>query len=446
MPIEPIETNTIPVLAARTLYGGPASGVVLFDSGQSPGSKARWSILSCEPAEVLTEKNGTFYDADRHPVRNPVDWLRERSAEPQTTSEMPFIGGLAGFLGFEFAWELNNVGCNYRAPATPRIWVGDYPSAAVYDHKHDQWYLTGRTNSRTAKHLRKTLRTAEPPRKKPTPLGSTSPQLSVSRDTYRKGVRACVDAIYSGQLFEVNYTERLRARWPAAGFALYERMRHHSTGSFFGFLDGGTFELMSVSPEQFLSVHDGRVCTRPIKGTRRRSPEAEKDARLASELASSTKDRAENIMIVDLMRNDLTQICELGTVEATRLCSVESFAGIHHLVSTVAGQLADGFSPVDALLACFPAGSITGAPKLRSIELICSLEHSPRGPYTGSMFYVSRNGRMDSNVLIRTAVLSGDRVSYGTGGAVVSDSAPGAEYEEAMTKARVFEKGLGGES
>ena len=217
-----------------------------------------------------------------------------------------------------------------------------------------------------------------------------------------------------------------------------------ASGEHFGYLRTPEFELASVSPERFLRVEaDGRVITRPIKGSMRRSDDADEDRSLAEALLASEKDRAENIMIVDLMRNDLTQVCKLGTVEATALCELESFAGIHHLVSTVEGVLEEGFDGLDALLASFPAGSITGAPKLRSIEYIANLEGSARGFYTGSLFYASSHGELDSSVLIRTAEIVDGKARYGAGGAVVADSDPERERLEALLKLAPLERALG---
>jgi para-aminobenzoate synthetase component 1 len=225
---------------------------------------------------------------------------------------------------------------------------------------------------------------------------------------------------------------------------LYEALCEVASGEHFGYLQAPGFEVASVSPERFLRVDpDGHVSTRPIKGSMRRSDDPEEDRRLGERLLASEKDRAENIMIVDLMRNDLTQVCELGSVKATALCELESFAGIHHLVSTVEGALAPGFDALDALLASFPAGSITGAPKLRSIEYIANLEGSARGFYTGSLFYASSHGALDSSVLIRTAEILDGKARYGAGGAVVADSDPERERREALRKLAPLHRAIG---
>lgn len=355
-------------------------------------------------------------------------------------------------LGFEFAWRLDDIRAPRKPAPTPDVWVGDYPCALVYSHAEDRWWLTGDANSQAAATLQAaitrtdTVSVSEPSAHRTDTVSvSEAFRLTISPDEYAARVQRAIDAIYAGELFEINYTERFCADCHADGFALFDALRQTSSGAYGAYLDAGDFQLASVSPEQFLSVHDGHVVTRPIKGTRRRGDTPEEDAQLAEELVTSPKDRAENVMIVDLMRNDLTQVCKLGSVEATEICGLHSFEGVHHLISTVEGDLEDGLTPMDALLASFPPGSITGAPKLRSIELIAELEETARGPYTGTLFYASPDGTLDSSVLIRTAVLCDETVWYGAGGAVVADSDPQGEYEEACVKARPLRKVVEGE-
>ena len=204
---------------------------------------------------------------------------------------------------------------------------------------------------------------------------------------------------------------------------------------------------MTNSPERFLDVRDGRVEARPIKGTRPRSTDAVADAALVAELVASAKDRAENLMIVDLMRNDLSRVCRPGSVEVPRLCDVESYANVHHLVSVVTGDLADDRDVFDLLEASFPPGSITGAPKVRAMEIISELEGEPRGPYCGALGWIDGASAMDLNVMIRTAALrrskSGWKASLRSGGGIVADSEPEAEYAETLTKASALRRALG---
>lgn len=323
-------------------------------------------------------------------------WLRE-----------PWEGPLAGVLSYEFAWELLDIRAMPALSRAPRMWVGRFERDG-----------------------------AVPPAS--STVGALGPIAGrVTADAYRAAVRRCVEDIVNGELFEVNYTARFDSTWSGTARAFFDSAARHSSGESFGLLETPEFSVASMSPESFIAVRDGRVEARPIKGTRRRSDDAEADRAAGAELLVSAKDRAENVMIVDLMRNDLTRVCELGSVHVTDLCKLESFAGLHHLVSTVVGDLRDGLRPIDALLECFPAGSITGAPKLRAIEIAAEVEVGARGPYTGTMF-VATPDALRSSVLIRTSTLypgpAGFDVEYGAGGAVVAESDDEAEWLEALTK------------
>lgn len=351
------------------------------------------------------ERNGRFLELPSGDEVDPVEWLRR-----------PWSGYLAGILGYEFAWALLDVRAAMPNVRVPRLWVGRFHDAIE----------------------------APPPAPGPGVLTALSP--TVRRREYEEAVRACIGEITHGELFEINYTARFRAHWNGSPRRFWDAMRAANTGDYFGYLQADEFAVASVSPEAFVTVRDGLVETRPIKGTRPRAADPSADTRARDELASSAKDRAENIMIVDLMRNDLTPVCQLGSVHVAGLCQVESFADVHHLVSTVRGRLRDGVAPIDVLLRCFPAGSITGAPKLRAIELAATYELEARGFYCGSMFVATRDA-LRSSVLIRTATLravpDGFDVDYGAGGAVVADSAPDAEWEEAMAKLRPLSRLMG---
>lgn len=421
---------------------------------------ARWSIVLAYPSRVLTQdmSSGAFIELPSLQVVSDLRaWLREHSAPTQSdedTLDVPFTAGVAGMLGFELAWALDEPYASRPQARTPALWVGCFEAAACFDHHSARWVLTGEPGSMAFDALRLALDTIAEDRAAPglldkasSPHHASAPRWLMPGEAasahYAHKVSQAIEGIFCGDLFEVNYTERLELTWPHAPLSLYGRLRRVATGSFMGYLDAGDWQLLSASPEQLLGISPaGLITTRPIKGSRRRAQDPQEDFEQAQALLHSAKDRAENIMIVDLMRNDLTQVCELGSVEATELCALESFAGIHHLVSTVQGQLLAGCATTDALLACFPAGSITGAPKLRAIEYIAQLESSARGAYTGSLFYASRHGRLDSSVLIRTIELHGQQARYGAGGAVISDSDPAAEYEEAWLKAGPLFKAL----
>lgn len=435
-----------------------APGLIFFDGGRAPeAATPRWSIVLASPYATLQESApGQFLQLpDQTPIQDPWAWLREHSAplhDADAADPLPFIGGVAGVLGFELCWVLDPPRAARPTSQTPALWVGAYDAAACFDHERQRWHLVGDMSSEAYALLTHAMHDAVStplialaPLAAPLPLTWAYDKPS-PHQPYELQVQASIDGIFCGDLFEINFTERLAFDWPGAPLELYRRLRQGADGEFFGYVNASSWQLLSVSPEQFLRVEpDGLITTKPIKGSKSRSNDPVLDQAQAEALLNSAKDRAENVMIVDLMRNDLTQVCALGSVKVTSLCALESFAHIHHLVSTVEGRLCEAAQPIDALLSCFPAGSITGAPKLRAIEYAAALEHSARGLYTGSLFYASRHGRLDSSVLIRSVELVGARGRYGVGGAVVSDSSPQAELEEAWLKAKPLMSALGHE-
>src|SRR5262249_6415117 len=255
------------------------------------------------------------------------------------------------------------------------------------------------------------------------------------RDGYLATVRRAIDYVHAGDCFQVNLAQRLLTPQVEHPLELYGRLRERNSAPFAGYLDVGEFAVASASPERFLRVTDGEVETRPIKGTRPRGGTPDEDRARTGELVSSPKDRAENVMIVDLLRNDLGRVCEYGTVRVPRVCQVETFRYVHHLVSEVRGRLAAGRTPLDLLRACFPGGSVTGAPKVRAMEIIAELEPTARGPYCGSLGYSGFDGTADTNILIRTFTVGRGWVQFPVGGGIVADSEPEREYEETLHKA-----------
>ena len=228
-----------------------------------------------------------------------------------------------------------------------------------------------------------------------------------------------------------------------SGFAYYRRLRRESPAPFAAYACFDGFQLASASPERFLSCADGVMETRPIKGTEPRGKTRKEDQAIATRLAASEKNRAENVMIVDLLRNDLAKSCADHSVHVPQLCALESFSNVHHLVSTVRGQLSAGKSPLEALRVAFPGGSITGAPKIRAMEVIAATEDCRRGPSYGAIGFIGFDGRMDTNIIIRTAIIKGDAIRFHAGGGIVADSDPQAEYVETLNKARGLMAALG---
>jgi para-aminobenzoate synthetase component I len=261
-----------------------------------------------------------------------------------------------------------------------------------------------------------------------------------TRPHYEAAVQRVIDYILAGDIFQANLAQRFSAELPEdlSPLDLYRRLRERNPVPFAAYLDFRDVVVASASPERFLKLQDGLVETRPIKGTRPRGLTPAEDGASARELLASEKDRAENVMIVDLLRNDLSRVCLDRTVLTPEICALESFATVHHLVSTVTGELKPDMGPVDLLRATFPGGSITGAPKIRAMEIIAELEPTRRGPYCGAIGYIGFDRTMDLNIAIRTYAIKGRTVTFQAGGGIVADSDPAAEYEETIAKARAL--------
>jgi para-aminobenzoate synthetase component 1 len=255
------------------------------------------------------------------------------------------------------------------------------------------------------------------------------------RASYERVVRRAIEYIHAGDCFQVNLSQRLLAPLSEQPLELYGRLRALNPAPFSAYFDLGDFQILSASPERFLRVSNGEVETRPIKGTRPRGQTLEEDAALVRDLTNNPKDRAENVMIVDLLRNDLGKVCEYGSVRVPGVCEAESFQFVHHLVSTVVGRLRPGVTPLDLIEATFPGGSVTGAPKVRAMEIIAELEPTARGPYCGCLGWIGFDGAADTNILIRTFTAGRGWVQFPVGGGVVADSDPAREYEETLHKA-----------
>lgn len=409
---------------------------------------------------------------------DPFDWLRTRGKEdnpfPRLEAELarfqcepvaglpPFQGGIAGLCGYDLCHHLERLprprGDEFE---TPDLAVGLYDWVVAFDHHQERsWIIsTGfpeidpvrrkRRAERRLQTVKKWLREApqEPPDLIGLPLDASRlcpqytiaghPRLTSNFDhvSYLATVRRAIEYIHAGDCFQVNVAQRLLTPQTEHPLVLYGRLRERNAAPFSGYFDLGDFAVVSASPERFLYVEGGNIETRPIKGTRPRGVTPAEDRARIEELRSSTKDRAENVMIVDLLRNDLGRVCEYGSVLVEAVCRVETFRHVHHLVSEVRGRLRQDLGPVDLLKAAFPGGSVTGAPKIRAMEIIAELEPTARGPYCGSLGYISFDGTMDTSILIRTFMVGRGWVQFPVGGGIVADSVPEKEYEETWHKA-----------
>ncbi len=421
-------------------------GLVLLESAR-PGRNARWTYLTADPIAVLESPAA---GPDPFTVARRLLGRLERTAIIPAGAP-PFLGGLVGFLGYDLGAVLERLPA--IAPADqdlPPLRLALHDWVVAWDRRTGRAWLGGRALDSDARRLARRLddvhaRLTTPVRRSddPAPTGPLVFRSGLDRPAYETGVERVRQHIARGDIYQANLTRRLEAPFDADPWGLYRRLRTGDPSLFSAYLDLGPSQLsgrpralLSASPEPFLSVDaEGNVKTDPIKGTRPRGRDAASDRALARELLSSAKDRAENVMIVDVLRNDLGRVCRPGSVRVPRLCRLERTATVQHLVSTVTGVLAEGRDAFDLLAASFPGGSITGAPKIRAMEILEHLEPVRRGPYTGAIGWIGPDGAMQTSIVIRTFVADGRRLTLHVGGGITWKSDPAAEWEETVAKA-----------
>jgi para-aminobenzoate synthetase component 1 len=450
--------------------------LLFLDSAQTHPGFGRYSFVTADPFEWLWARGQRIVaSGKRCQAGDPFAMLADRLARfPAATIPglPPFQGGIAGLFGYDLCHHLERLPRpSYDEFETPDLAVGLYDWVIAFDHAENRAWLisTGVPGTeprrrhffaaRRLKDVRLQLRSG--PRSYEVPKTSdVSPRLRLNqlaprwpvphlpglmsnfnRPAYLETIRRAIEYTHAGDCFQVNIAQRLLYPAPEHPLELYRRLRERNAAPFAAFLDLGDFVVASASPERFLRVASAGhqrpddVDTYPIKGTRPRGTTPQEEQALVSELATSVKDCAENVMIVDLMRNDLGRVCAYGSIEVPAVCRVETFRYVHHLVSEVRGRLRSGMGPIDLLRAAFPGGSVTGAPKVRAMEIIAELEPTARGPYCGSLGYIGFDGSMDTNMLIRTFTIGRGWAQFPVGGGIVADSVPEREYEETWHKA-----------
>jgi len=448
--------------------------LLFLDSASDPEHLGRYSFLAADPATAVRSKGlltqqlveGTWIRVAADPLAH-VGALVASHATTPVAELPPFQGGAAGYVGYDWGMMLERVPRpRYDDLAVPDLLLGLYDWVIGWDHAAGRAWIvsTGMPERGAARERRAAsrlafvrevlardagceMRDASPRIPLPASRISAAPSYPVpdvpgvrsnfTHEGYLDAVARVIEYVYAGDIFQANLSQRLQAPLVGAPLDLYRRLRNRNPAPFSAYLDFGDLVVASSSPERFLRVHpDGGVETRPIKGTRPRGLSPEHDAALARALVESDKDRAENVMIVDLLRNDLSRVCRAGTVRVPELFAVEHYATVHHLVSTVVGELAPEHDAVDLLRAAFPGGSITGAPKVRAMQIIAELEPTQRAAYCGSIGYLSLSGAADTSIAIRTCLVLGRDVYFQVGGGIVADSDPEQEYRETLDKAR----------
>ena len=471
--VEELSPVPDPAWCCEQLAGLPYR--VFLDSASTTTRLGRYSFLTGDPIDVIERKGSS----------GALDEVRARLAPFHTepiAGLPPFQGGAAGYVAYDWGLTLERLPApRYDDLALPDVVLGIYDWVLAWDHVTSRAWLisTGmpaeagtdraaRARAR-ANEVRERLagrdladRTGElatsgvgrdlldgPRLHRPVAPShvveggwwdpSFALRSSFTHRDYLAAVQRVRDYIFAGDIFQANLSQRFEAPLRGSPWAFYSRLRRRNAAPFAAFLETPDASVISASPERFLHVtRGGFVETRPIKGTRPRGVGPEHDAALGQALAESAKDRAENLMIVDLMRNDLSRVCAPGTVRVSELFSLERYATVHHLVSTVIGQLEPGYDSLHLLRYAFPGGSITGAPKLRAMEIIAELEPSQRSVYCGSIGYFSLTGDVDTSIAIRTAIVRDGRVYFSAGGGIVADSDPEQEYRETLDKARAL--------
>ncbi len=426
--------------------------LVWLDSAGPVGPRSRYSYLCIDPFGVLELRDGVLREdgavVPDDPFKLLARRLRQHRRPAASPGPVPFMGGAAGLLGYDLARHLERLPHRHAEdPALPELWLGMFDLLLGFDRacrrcwlistgapEHEPGARVRRASARAAALEALLRRPARP--EASTPGVKWRPELPPA--AYAAMVDRGIGRIRAGDVFQVNLTMRHVAARPAgldpASLHLaLRRLNPAPFGAYIGWTGGRA--LCGASPERFIRLTaEGEIESRPIKGTSRRHPDAAADARAAAGLQRSVKDRAENLMIVDLMRNDLARVAEIGSVRVPQLMELESVATLHHLVSSVTARLSPEAGAVDLLRAVFPAGSVTGAPKIRAMEIIDELEMAARGPYCGAVVWLGFDGGMDSSVVIRTLLVTDQQVIAQAGGGIVADSVPEAEHQEMLAK------------
>jgi para-aminobenzoate synthetase component 1 len=435
-----------------------------LDSGMDHEKLGRYSFMGSDPFLVLRSRGEeiTLLRKGKEDLSkgNPFDVageLLETYSIDKGNHDIPFTGGVVGYFSYDLCHFIE------RLPKTavddlqlPECYLAFYDSVVAFDHVTGKTYLcsTGfpeESESQRKKRAVERLKELKdivingsgfPNTYRNSSDQSIAIKSNFSHEDYLEAVERCREYICAGDIFQVNLSQRLEADMPVPPYELYRRLRGINPAPFANYFNFDGVSIVGSSPERFMKLTGDRVETRPIKGTKPRGKTPEEDRALAQSLLESRKDRAENVMIVDLQRNDIGRVCRYGSVEVTELAILETWPTVFHLTSTVVGQLSEGKKRADLLKATFPGGSITGAPKVRAMEIIDELEPTRRSVYTGSLGYLSFDGDMDLDIVIRTIIVKDGRAYFQVGGAIVYDSEPESEYIETLDKGKALIQAL----
>jgi len=435
----PIQAEITPEQVFRSLKDH--RHCVWLDSARMGERFGRYSFLTAEPFQVFSTRgdrwtvegiDGSKEEGNCDPFTKLAELLAQHTSTHRADSPFP-VGGAFGYFGYDLKNQIEKLPSHADDDvALPDCWFGFYDWLIVFDHVSDRIFAVG--NQASSQSVFCDSRSAITQSSVPSPQSLITSNFT--RSDFLNAVQRAKDYIAAGDIYQVNLSQRFHAQTAGSAADLYLSLRETNAAPFASYLDIGEAQILSSSPERFLRLSGRHVQTRPIKGTRPRTGDEATDQVAARELMMSAKDQAELVMITDLERNDIGRVCEFGSVHVPELVRLEEYATVFHLVSTVEGRLREGISHVDAVRACFPGGSITGAPKIRAMEIIDELEPHARGVYTGAIGYFGFNGESDFNIAIRTMIQKQNNVYFHAGGGIVADSDPAAEYDETLAKAR----------
>ncbi|WP_394205847.1 aminodeoxychorismate synthase component I [Shewanella waksmanii] len=426
---------------------------MLLDSAGANHPDSRYDIIVCDPIATIETQDDITYIRDKQanqhnaqvtPVNKetktcPFAALQQALSHyfpDKKPCALPFSGGALGAFNYDLGRhieEFANTAMHDIALADMNI--GLYSWALIYDNQQSQWHFVHYHGEQAAKNTLNQLQAWISSTAQDTSFTLASPwQAQISRADYQHKFDKVQQYLLSGDCYQINLTQRFEAQYQGDEWAAYKALRHSNSAPFSAFIRLESQAILSISPERFVQLNGKKVQTKPIKGTRPRFSDERLDAMAANELKQAEKDRAENLMIVDLLRNDIGKVAAPGSVSVPKLFDVESFPAVHHLVSTVTAELGEGIDACELLKACFPGGSITGAPKIRAMQIIEELEPSRRSIYCGSIGYISQDGNMDTSITIRTLVAESGKLYCWAGGGIVADSNADAEYQETYDK------------
>ena len=420
----------------------------ILDSAMDPNKLGRYSFISSNPFKVLKFKNSK---------ENPLDNLQEelKKYKVKNNTHIPFVGGAVGYLSYDLGNYLEDLPKMAKDDiGVYDLYFGFYNYVIAIDHLEEKTYIaTPNLNIDKEKEI---LNLVEKKIKEAEILGvdkicyekknidSIKLKSNFTKEEFKNAVKKVQNYIKEGDIYQANLTQRFSAKTILSSYELYRDLRKISPAPFGAYLNFEKYNILSNSPERFIKCIDNKIETRPIKGTRPRGKNKEEDLKLQRELLNSEKDKAELLMIVDLERNDIGKVSKIGSVEVPELFIIEPYANVNHLVATVVGEVKENKDCIDVIKSTFPGGSITGAPKIRAMEIIDELEPTQRNVYTGSIGYIGFNGDMDLNIAIRTILKDGDDVYFQVGGGITWDSNPEDEYQETLDKAKSLMKALRG--